>query len=287
MIRIFSRLPVPEFGRWRLESSPTQRHWRNVTTDGHGARSLTLILSGYKPYLPTTEGVTLSAFYVASNALNARYGKQALSLPLKSLIAGYGIGTYTRCGLTATSDFGTRFACEVIASDDEPDESYEWDEYRPINALCGSCGACVRACPVNAMDMNGRVDVEKCLRAQAQYNDVPFPDESRELIGASIWGCDICMDACPLNGGAVLERMPDELESALNLRRLLTGDVKPLGEWIGTNYARKARMASRAAMVAANLKKKEFVPEIKELLSSDQDFVRAAARWALEKLNAE
>lgn len=284
MIRTYSRLPVPEFKRWLNESRPAKRHWEKVRADADGAKSLTLILKGYRPYLPTDQGVTISAFYTSSNALHAQYADSALYLPIKPLLAGYGIGSYTGCGLIAVENFGTMFACEVIACDEEPDTGYIWDEYRPFSAACGDCGACRRACPVAAIEDGGRVSTERCLRAQAQYTDVPFPDRSRELIGSSIWGCDICMNACKLNKHIEPEKMPPELENALDLGKLLSGDVITLGKWIGTNYARKARMAARAAMVAANLGKREYIPLIAELRNSPLEFVSSAAEWALARL---
>ena len=88
-ILCFPALPIPDFSRWREESSRNPSpHWAKVTTDTGDARSITLWLRACPPYRPTREGVALSSFYIASNALHAQTRERALNLPLKPLLAG-------------------------------------------------------------------------------------------------------------------------------------------------------------------------------------------------------
>lgn len=281
----FERLPVPELARWRLASTAyPSRHWEKVSADARGARSLTLWIKPYAAYLPTCEGLELSAFYVASNALHSLTGKEALNMPLKPLITGFGIGAYGRSGLVAIPGAGTRFAAAVTGSDAEPDPKWEWREDRPLSEECADCSACVSACPNGALVGDGRLDVDKCLRAQAQYQSPPMPPASRERLGGSVWGCEVCQQVCIRNGGQAPVRMPAELEEALTLKRLLCGDVSGLGAWIGTNYARPARMQARACLVAANMLRYDLLPDIQTLLKSQVEPVRDCAAWAIEKL---
>lgn len=281
----FDRLPVPELARWRRESAAYQsRHWAKVSADAQGARSLTLWIKPYAEYLPTAEGLELSAFYVASNALHSLTGKSALNMPLKPLITGFGIGAYGRSGVVAVPGIGTRFAAAVTGCDAEPDPKWDWREDRPLSDECAECYACVRACPNGALIGDGRLDTDRCLRAQAQYQSPRMPDASREMLGASIWGCEICQQVCPRNGAQAPARMPSELEAALTLKGLLRGDVAGLEEWIGSNYARPARMQARACLVAANMLRRDLLPDIRALLKSQVEPVRDCAAWAIERL---
>lgn len=281
----YERLPVPELARWRRESAAVpSRHWEKVSADAQGARSLMLWIKPYAEYLPTDEGLDLSAFYVASNALHSQVGKSALNMPLKPLIAGFGIGAYGRSGVVAIPGAGTRFAAAVTGCDAEPDPKWRWREDRPFSEECSECGACVSACPNGALIGDGRLDVGRCLRAQAQYQSPRMPDASREMLGGSIWGCEICQRVCPRNGGQEPVRMPGELEAALTLKRLLQGDVSGLGEWIGSNYARPARMQARACLVAANMLRRDLLMDIQALLKSQVEPVRDCAAWAIEKM---
>ena len=281
----FDRLPVPELARWRRESAAApSRHWEKVSADARGARSLTLWIKPYAVYLPTCEGLELSAFYVASNALHSLVGKSALNMPLKPLITGFGIGAYGRSGVVAIPGIGTRFAAAVTGCDAEPDPKWDWREDRPLSEECTDCRACVSACPNGALIGDGRLNTDSCLRAQAQYQSPPMPYASRERLGSSIWGCEICQQVCPRNGGQEPVLMPPELEAALTLKMLLQGDVSALGEWIGTNYARPARMQARACLIAANMARRDLLPDIRALLKSQVEPVRDCAAWAIEKL---
>jgi len=281
----FERLPVPPLLKWQKDSRERMnRHWEKVSPDAGDARSLTVLVMPYAPYLPTAEGVELSAFYVASNKLHGIVGKAGLNLPVKPIIAGYGIGAYGRSGVISIPGIGTRFALAVVASDEESDPKWEWNEERPLAHECAACRMCVKKCPNGALMGDGRVDIERCLRAQAQFQEPRMPDGSRDMIGGSAWGCEICQAVCPRNAAVEPAGMPEELEKALELRKLLTGDVSGLGEWIGSNYARPARMQARSALVAANLGRQDLLPEIEALMKSQVEPVRDCAAWAINRL---
>lgn len=281
----FENLPVPPLEIWRADSAARMnRHWEKVSADAGDIKSVTVLVKPYAPYAPTCEGVELSAFYVASNELHALAGRRGLNLPVKPLLAGYGIGAYGRSGLISIDGVGTRFAVAVLASEDEPDSCRQWREDRPLAKECEGCSACVDNCPNHALMGDGRLDINECLRAQAQYQEPRMPDASRELLGASAWGCEICQQVCIRNRGMEPVKMPDELEKALELKRLLRGDVSGLGKWIGANYARPARMQARACLVAANMGRHDLEEEMRFLLKSPVEAVRDCAQWAINKL---
>ncbi|MGI6239512.1 MAG: 4Fe-4S double cluster binding domain-containing protein [Christensenellales bacterium] len=277
------RLGVPDFARWRRDCAERgYTHVSNVKTQIESARSLLLRIAPCPPYAPTDEGVSISAFYVASNALYRAARRRGVSMPIKSLIAGYGIGAYGRNGVIAIPGIGSQFAAQAVESDEMPDENFEWCEDRGFSAECERCDACVAACPTRALDGTGHVDIEKCLRAQASRG--AMPEQSRALIEGDLWGCDICQRVCPRNRDVGRTAMPEGLADAISLKRLLAGDVGALGVWIGTNYARPARMQARACILAANLERRDLIGEIRALLSSESEAVCDCAGWALRKL---
>lgn len=62
---------------------------------------------------------------------------------------------------------------------------------------CTGCGACVRACPVAALDGKGGVDARRCLSCITIEYHGELPAGLR--LPGRIYGCDICADACPAN----------------------------------------------------------------------------------------
>jgi epoxyqueuosine reductase len=66
----------------------------------------------------------------------------------------------------------------------------------PMRRDCGSCDACIPACPTGAIVAPGVLDARRCLAHWLQTAGV-FPAELRVPLGDRVYGCDDCLDACP------------------------------------------------------------------------------------------
>ncbi len=65
---------------------------------------------------------------------------------------------------------------------------------------CGTCTACLDACPTNAIVEPYVVDSRKCISyATIELRDETLPPDIAENLDGWIYGCDICQDVCPWN----------------------------------------------------------------------------------------
>jgi len=68
---------------------------------------------------------------------------------------------------------------------------------------CGTCTACIPACPTGAIVEPGVLDASLCLAAVLQRPG-PIPVTLREAVGSRLYGCDECLTACPPGDQALL-----------------------------------------------------------------------------------
>jgi epoxyqueuosine reductase len=93
------------------------------------------------------------------------------------------------------------FLAEIICSLPlEPDP--------PSLDQCGTCTLCLEACPTAALVAPGVLDSSRCISYLTIEHRAAIPDELAPAIGRHVYGCDICQEVCPWNGGAPVSSDP-------------------------------------------------------------------------------
>jgi len=70
---------------------------------------------------------------------------------------------------------------------------------RILASHCGSCTACLDACPTDALSLDGGLDARSCISTWTIEWRGQAPAERRRDQGGLLFGCDICQSVCPWN----------------------------------------------------------------------------------------
>ena len=129
-----------------------------------------------------------------------------------------GIGWQGKHSNIITREYGSwGFLGEIITVE-------EFDRYSlEIPDFCGTCTACIDACPTQAITEPYVVDGSKCISyATIELDpDIDIPLELKANMDDWIFGCDICQDVCPWNRFA----QQSEVQSFIPIKDLKGGGV--------------------------------------------------------------
>lgn len=158
---------------------------------------------------------------------------------------------------------------------------------------CGTCRACLDACPTGALVDAGQLDARRCISYLTIELRDTVPRALREPIGPWLFGCDACQEVCPWN-----RRVPATDEVSLGP----LPDMNPV-ELAGLFLLSEAEFRERfhktplwragrhgllqgAALVLGNHPHPASLAALCRGLDDPEPLVRAACVWALGRQNA-
>jgi epoxyqueuosine reductase len=164
----------------------------------------------------------------------------------------------------------------------------------PMAERCGSCRACLDACPTSAFAGARELDARRCISYLTIEQPGAIPEALRASVGDWIFGCDVCQDVCPFNRTspappeATTAFAPDPRWSAADAAAVLAMDDRAFAAWAhGSPVQRPGRagMARNAAVVLGNRGGRVHLPVLRRAAAEDpSEVVREAAAWAIARL---
>jgi epoxyqueuosine reductase len=153
-----------------------------------------------------------------------------------------------------------------------------------MRRTCGTCDACIPACPTGAIVAPGVLDARLCLAAIFQSRgDIPI--RVRRAVGGRIYGCDDCLTSCP-PGSRYLESMtPKRIElTPTEVLEMSDSDLNVMADhWYVPG--RKMRFLRRNALVAlGNTGGPDGIAVAKGYLDQDDEMLVRHAQWAFDEL---
>ena len=161
----------------------------------------------------------------------------------------------------------------------------------PRPDMCGSCTACLDACPTDAFPAPYVLDATRCISYLTIEVKGAIPEERRAGLGRHVFGCDICQDVCPWNrkrrhhGGAGFEPRQGLLSPELaELAGLDDEGFRERFRGSAVKRAKRRGLLRNVAVALGNSGDERHRPLLESLARDADDVVREHARWALRRL---
>ncbi|MBV8404874.1 MAG: tRNA epoxyqueuosine(34) reductase QueG, partial [Gammaproteobacteria bacterium] len=161
----------------------------------------------------------------------------------------------------------------------------------PASAHCGTCEACIPACPTGAIVAPYQLDARRCISYLTIEHQSAIPEALRPAIGNRIFGCDDCQLVCPWNKFARAAAHPD-----FKVRHHLDGAaLTELFAWTEGEFEERTRGSAIHRLgyerwgrnIAVALGNAPSSPQVMRALEARRGdaspLVREHVEWALER----
>jgi len=205
----------------------------------------------------------------------------------KSWAAAAGLGALGKNTCLLHPEHGSWFFLGELVTDlDLPRDA-------PRADMCGTCTACLDACPTQAFPAPYVLDATRCISYLTIELKGAIPDARREGLGRHVFGCDICQDVCPWNrrrrhhAAAAFEPRPGA--ESPDFAELASLDDEAFGVRFRKSPVKRAKRRGLLRNVAVAIGNSGGAPHrpLLERLAQDGDpLVAEHARWGLARLDA-
>lgn len=197
-----------------------------------------------------------------------------------------GLGWFGKNTMLLNKRLGSWFFLGALLLDIElkPDPPHE-------TSHCGTCTACLDACPTQAFPEPSVLDARRCISYLTIELRAPIPTELRAPLGDWIFGCDVCQTVCPWNRKAPSSPEPTfqprpglDAPALIELLHLTPEQFRARFRGTTLTRPRRSGFLRNVAIALGNSGDSRAVPALSQALSDAEPLVRGAAAWALGRL---
>ena len=229
----------------------------------------------------------LARWLIAQAGGDAKVFVDTAAVMEKPLAAAAGLGWQGKHTNLVSREFGSwLFLGALFTTLELPPDAAEPDR-------CGTCSACLDICPTAAFPAPYRLDARRCISYLTIEHKGPIPRELRSLMGNRIYGCDDCLAVCPWNKFAQLGREAKlsargqlKAPTLAELARLDDTAFRALFAKSPVKRIGRDRFVRNVLIAVGNSDDLGLAVEAEQLLADAAPLVRAAAVWALGRLDA-
>jgi len=205
----------------------------------------------------------------------------------KPLAERAGIGWRGKHSNLVSRRFGSwLFLAEVFTTMELAPDTVETDN-------CGSCDACRRVCPTDALPEAYKLEATRCISYLTIEHKGMIDSDLMERMGNRVYGCDDCLAVCPWNKFSSSTREP-AFYPRLELTAPRLADLVALDDadfrrvFAGSPIKRtgRDRFVRNVLIAIGNSGNSDLTPCAEGLTEDPSTIVATAARWAVEQLEA-
>jgi epoxyqueuosine reductase len=150
---------------------------------------------------------------------------------------------------------------------------------------CGTCTACLDACPTRAFDAAYALDARRCISYLTIEHRGEIAEEWRGSLHGWIFGCDVCQEVCPWNRKATAPRDPELAPAGPfgSMEALLDLDEPGFRARFQASAIRRTKRSGLLRNAALVLAPRQGRAVLERASGDADDAVRNAARWALAR----
>jgi epoxyqueuosine reductase len=161
----------------------------------------------------------------------------------------------------------------------------------PVPDRCGTCTACLDACPTAAFVAPYVLDARRCISYLTIEHRGDIDPALRDAAGEWLFGCDVCQDVCPWNAKAppskeAAFRPSIPLERREDLLSMTPEQFRARFRGSAISRAKRAGLLRNAALTLGRRRDADARSALTRALEDPEPSVRTAAAWALETIDS-